>query len=256
MCTYNLVYTSIHFCLISCLVKLWITNGPNMVISSTIICDTSRWSKSVSTYIILYRKPKPLILWIETLTPPNPCLYPQKWESSTKLVALGFFIVAPMCSSLLASFHLQIKIEFKSSVSIEYKHLMLTPMIGKLPRYAYTLSNTIWYQMENKWIFLKLGRDAQVPVSPFLDTPVIVVKYKNKEIGVEIRFFKYITNGGDWSIQHRMRNSDWVYSLLPQPYSLSTFRVTSGTLWWGGLLEFYWWLACEVARSQVTGGYR
>eukprot|EP01083_Nonionella_stella_P228243 809047_1 len=79
--------------------------------------------------------------------------------------------------------------------------------------------------MENKWTFLKEGHDRGVPISPYLESPGIVVKHKNEEGGLGIYFYKNATDGGDWIIQERIENSAWVSSLLPSPAPLSTFRV-------------------------------
>jgi len=81
------------------------------------------------------------------------------------------------------------------------------------------------YDMENKWTFLEEGAKRGVPVSPFLQTPGIVVKHRNEEGGLGIYFYKNATVGGDWIIQERIENSAWVSSLLPDGAPLSTFRV-------------------------------
>jgi len=152
----------------------------------------------------------------------------------SKLLALSFVLTASPICSLAAALHLWIKTGFTSSISNEYKHRLLAPddwfsywrlNCRVAGMHALLNDNPIGYQMENKWTFLKQGRDANVPVSPFLDTPAIVVKHKNEEGGLGIHFFKNATHGGDWIIQHRIQNSDWVASLLPQPAPLSTFRV-------------------------------
>lgn len=152
----------------------------------------------------------------------------------SKIVALGFVLTASPLCSMLASLHLWVKSGFKSNISKEYANRLLAPddwfsywrlncRVAGL--HALLNDNPIGYQMENKWTFLKQGRDSQVPVSPFLDTPAIVVKHKNEEGGLGIHFYKNATDGGDWIIQHRIQNSDWVSSLLPQNAPLSTFRV-------------------------------
>jgi len=151
-----------------------------------------------------------------------------------KPIALGFVLTASPVCSLFAAFHLWAKTGFKSSISGEYANRLLTPddwfsywrlncRVAGL--HALLNDNPIGYDMENKWTFLEQGRDKQVPVSPFLDTPAIVVKHKNEEGGLGIHFFKNATDGGDWIIQKRIHNSDWVQSVLPQNAPLSTFRV-------------------------------
>lgn len=46
------------------------------------------------------------------------------------------------------------------------------------------------YRQEDKWTFLKEGKEAGVPVSPFLEMENIVCKNKNIEGGMGIHFFK------------------------------------------------------------------
>ena len=82
------------------------------------------------------------------------------------------------------------------------------------------------YEMENKWTFLEEGSKKGVPVSPYLeDCPAIVVKHRNEEGGLGIHFYRNATDGGDWIIQKRILNGDWVKRHLPPNAPLSTFRV-------------------------------
>ncbi|GAX20392.1 hypothetical protein FisN_9Hh110 [Fistulifera solaris] len=81
------------------------------------------------------------------------------------------------------------------------------------------------YDMENKWTFLQEGVARGVPVSPFLSSPAIVVKHRNEEGGMGIFFYKNALEGGDWIIQERIQNSNWVSNHLPPNAPLSTFRV-------------------------------
>lgn len=81
------------------------------------------------------------------------------------------------------------------------------------------------YDMENKWTFLQEGEARNVPVSPFLKTPALVVKHRNEEGGLGIYFYKNATEGGDWILQERLHNAAWVENLLPPHAPLSTFRV-------------------------------
>lgn len=83
----------------------------------------------------------------------------------------------------------------------------------------------IGYEMENKWVFLEEGAKRNVPISPFLTAPGIVVKHRNEEGGMGIHFYKNAVSGGDWIIQETISNSDWVSTLLPPDAPLSTFRV-------------------------------
>ena len=59
----------------------------------------------------------------------------------------------------------------------------------------------------------------------YLDCPAIVVKHRNEEGGLGIHFYKNATDGGDWIIQERILNGDWVTKHLPKNAPLSTFRV-------------------------------
>jgi hypothetical protein len=81
------------------------------------------------------------------------------------------------------------------------------------------------YAMENKWLFLQKGMELGVPVSPCLSIPSLVVKHRNEEGGMGIFFYKNATVGGDWIIQEKIHNSEWVSSMLPKNSPLSTFRV-------------------------------
>ena len=71
-------------------------------------------------------------------------------------------------------------------------------------------------------------RRLGVPVSPFLDTSQakdLVIKHRNEEGGMGIFFYKNATEGGNWIIQERIHNSDFVNSMLPPNAPLSTFRI-------------------------------
>ncbi|CAN0589885.1 unnamed protein product, partial [Ectocarpus sp. 12 AP-2014] len=68
-----------------------------------------------------------------------------------------------------------------------------------------------------------------VPISPFLDIPAVVIKDKNEEGGMGLYFFKNATAGGDWIIQERLDNDEFVTSLLPDKAPLSTMRVISAS---------------------------
>jgi hypothetical protein len=151
-----------------------------------------------------------------------------------KIVALGFLLTAYPAVSFVASLHKWIKSRFQASISEEYATRLLAPddwfsywrlnccIVG-----LHSLLNDMpaGYEMENKWTFLQEGSKRGVPVSPYLKTPGIVVKHRNEEGGMGIYFYKNATEGGDWIIQERIQNSDWVSTLLPSNAPLSTFRV-------------------------------
>jgi hypothetical protein len=42
------------------------------------------------------------------------------------------------------------------------------------------------FDLENKWTFLLKGRDAGVPVTPFMDAPELVCKHINIEGGEHV----------------------------------------------------------------------
>jgi hypothetical protein len=152
----------------------------------------------------------------------------------TKLSALGFVLAASPACSLISSLHLWFKSGFQSSISKEYATRLLAPNdwfnywrmncnIASLHALMHDVPKG--YTMENKWTFLKDGDALGVPVSPFLRSPALVIKHKNEEGGLGIFFYKNATEGGDWILQEKIDNSDWVSSLLPENPPLSTFRV-------------------------------
>jgi hypothetical protein len=151
-----------------------------------------------------------------------------------RLGMLGFMTAVYPAVSLVSAMHNWFQSGFKESISQEYAVRLLAPddwfnywrlncnVVG-----LHSLLNDmpIDYTMENKWAFLKEGAAKGVPISPFLETPGVVVKHKNEEGGLGIYFYKNAVEGGDWIIQERIQNSDWVASLLPPSAPLSTFRV-------------------------------
>jgi hypothetical protein len=58
--------------------------------------------------------------------------------------------------------------------------------------HSLTRQNSPGYKQEDKWTFLKEGKEAGVPVSPFMEIEAIVCKNKNIEGGMGIHFFKVI----------------------------------------------------------------
>lgn len=89
------------------------------------------------------------------------------------------------------------------------------------------------FAMEDKWTFLTEAQDANVPVSPWLDTEALVIKDKNEEGGMGIHFFKNAVHGGKWIIQKKLTNAGKVEELLPEGAPLSTLRVITSSR--GGL---------------------
>ena len=149
-------------------------------------------------------------------------------------LAFGLVCTASPVVSAIASLHLWIKTRGKSSISEEYAIRLLAPddwfsywRLNCRIAGMHALLNDIprGYEMENKWTFLEEGNKIGVPVSPYLDTPAIVVKHRNEEGGMGIYFYKNATDGGDWIIQERIQNGEWVNQHLPSNAPLSTFRV-------------------------------
>jgi hypothetical protein len=102
----------------------------------------------------------------------------------------------------------------------------------RLVSYHSALSNHPDYLQEDKWTFLVDGKAAGVPVSPFIDViPTLVCKNKNVEGGMGIHFFHNAAHGGDWILQERLENAEWLNALLPPNAPLSTMRVITTSTW-------------------------
>jgi hypothetical protein len=151
-----------------------------------------------------------------------------------KLLAFSFVCTASPIVSFVASVHLWLKTRGKSSISNEYAIRLLAPddwfsywRLNSRVAGLHALLNDVppGYEMENKWTFLEEGSKRGVPVSPYLSCPAIVVKHRNEEGGLGIHFYKNATDGGDWIIQERILNGEWVKCHLPENAPLSTFRV-------------------------------
>ena len=159
---------------------------------------------------------------------------PLSLVAANRWIAFGFLMTAYPAVCLVSSVQKWIKTRGESSISEEYATRLLAPddwfsywrlnciIVGL---HAVLNDMPVDYQMENKWTFLEEGEKRGVPVSPYLKTPGIVVKHRNEEGGLGIFFYKNAVDGGDWIIQERIQNSDWVSSLLPDNAPLSTFRV-------------------------------
>jgi hypothetical protein len=154
----------------------------------------------------------------------------------TRWIGLPVLLTAyPLISGIAAIHHWR---KTGASISEEYATRLLAPndwfhywrlnctMVGL--HSLLDVDHRKEYEMENKWTFLEEGDAKGVPVSPFLKSPSsIVVKHRNEEGGMGIFFYKNAVAGGDWIIQDRIENSDFVNSLLPSKAPLSTFRVIS-----------------------------
>ena len=159
---------------------------------------------------------------------------PLSLVARSRLLSLGFVLTANPAVCLISSVHLWIKSRGKTSIADEYATRLLAPddwfsywRLNCRVAGLHSLLNDhpAGYDMENKWTFLDEGERRGVPVSPTLKSPAIVVKHRNEEGGMGIFFYKNATDGGDWIIQERIDNSEWVSSLLPPNPPLSTFRV-------------------------------
>jgi len=99
----------------------------------------------------------------------------------------------------------------------------------RLASYHSGKTKAVGYQMEDKWTFLKFAEDHDIPVSPCLKMPALCIKDRNEEGGMGINFFRNALNGGDWIIQERLDNDDFLNSMLPSNAPLSTFRVITAS---------------------------
>lgn len=95
----------------------------------------------------------------------------------------------------------------------------------RLVSYHSSTTKSKSYRMEDKWTFLVEGQELGVPVSPFLQIEDIVCKNKNIEGGLGIHFYKNALHGGDWIIQEKIKNAQWLNHLLPLNSPLSTMRI-------------------------------
>mmetsp|Transcript_2019 Transcript_2019/g.4087 ORF Transcript_2019/g.4087 Transcript_2019/m.4087 type:complete len:456 (-) Transcript_2019:72-1439(-) len=167
---------------------------------------------------------------------------PLSWMASSRWFALPYLMTVYPAVSLVAATHYALTSGWDTTVSVgkrltdEYARRLLAPddwfsfwrlncEIVALHSLFNSQETQSEYDMENKWTFIKEGLDRGVPVSPILKTPALVVKHRNEEGGMGIYFYKNATEGGDWILQERIENSDWVSSLLPAGAPLSTFRV-------------------------------
>lgn len=159
---------------------------------------------------------------------------PLSWWTRSSLLAWGYILTAYPVTCFIAAIHEWIRTKGKVSISQEYGTRLLAPddwfnywRLNCNVVALHSLLNDMPsdYDMENKWTFLEEGVKRNVPVSPFLRCPALVIKHRNEEGGLGIFFYKNAVVGGDWIIQEKIANSDWVANLLPPNAPLSTFRV-------------------------------
>jgi len=160
---------------------------------------------------------------------------PLSWFVTNRLVLyLSLQFCAPPVA-LLASLHKWFVSRGESSISLEYATRLLAPddwfsywrlNCNAVGLHSYLREFKKDYDMENKWTFLEQGEKKGVPISPYLKEPKsIFIKHRNEEGGMGIFCYKNATAGGDWILQERISNSEWVSSMLPDNAPLSTFRV-------------------------------
>jgi len=85
------------------------------------------------------------------------------------------------------------------------------------------------YEMEDKWLFLKKARENNIPVSPWLELDGFFVKHRNEEGGQGIHFYKSAHADGDWIVQKKLKNSEFLKTFLPEDAPLSTIRIVTGS---------------------------
>eukprot|EP00547_Thalassionema_nitzschioides_P015910 CAMPEP_0194249488 /NCGR_PEP_ID=MMETSP0158-20130606/20596_1 /TAXON_ID=33649 /ORGANISM="Thalassionema nitzschioides, Strain L26-B" /LENGTH=433 /DNA_ID=CAMNT_0038986015 /DNA_START=29 /DNA_END=1330 /DNA_ORIENTATION=+ len=159
---------------------------------------------------------------------------PLSWFVGSKVTALGLVLGVNPFVCFMASLHNWW--QTGGSISEEYATRLLAPndwfsywrlncnIVG-LHSYLDKDRAQADYDMENKWTFIQEAEKRNVPVSPYLKMPALVLKHRNEEGGMGIFFYKNALDGGDWIIQEKISNSDWVSSVLPPNAPLSTFRV-------------------------------
>lgn len=170
-----------------------------------------------------------------------------------KLTTFAFVFCAYPIIALVAAlhvFHVAMKEDGNSfgaalASGVEaFKEQLLTPrdwfslwrLNCRLASYHSGKTNAEGYKMEDKWTFLVDAEKARVPISPCMKVGEIVVKDRNEEGGMGIHFFKNACSGkGNWIIQEKLDNDEFVSSMLPADAPLSTFRVITASR--GGGLE-------------------
>ena len=80
------------------------------------------------------------------------------------------------------------------------------------------------YKLEDKWLFLQGAVKKNIPVSDWYTVQGVEVAHPlhKSQSG---KLFDSVTNSGDWIIQKRIFNSEYIADMLPKNAPLSTFRV-------------------------------
>lgn len=125
-----------------------------------------------------------------------------------------------------------------ADVAATYSGLLLRPepwffywrLNCRLASYHALLTQAPGYRMEDKWTFLHEAHAANVPISPYLDMPAVVVKDRNEEGGMGIHFYANAAHeGGRWIIQPVLSNDARVQKWLTPDAPLSTMRVITAS---------------------------
>ncbi len=101
-----------------------------------------------------------------------------------------------------------------------------------LVTYHSYLTHSNDYDMEDKWKFLKIGKEMNIPISPYFDDiETVVCKNILIEGGMGIHFFKNAIFGGNYIIQEKLKNALWLNNLLPNNAPLSTMRIITTSVY-------------------------
>ena len=80
---------------------------------------------------------------------------------------------------------------------------------------------------EDKYLFIKKCMENHINISPLIDIDEVFIKHKYIEGGQSCFKFKNVLKGGNWIIQEKFENSEFVKNLLPNNAPLSTIRIVS-----------------------------
>jgi hypothetical protein len=141
----------------------------------------------------------------------------------------------------------------RSGIAAAYHAYLLNPtdwfsfwrLNCRLATYHAYVTKETDYRVEDKWTFLTVAKELDIPVTPWLEVGHIICKHRNEEGGLGFQAFSNATVGGDWIIQEKISNADSISALLPSPAPLSTFRVISSST--GGMYS-------RAAGNGVEGG--
>mmetsp|Transcript_151 Transcript_151/g.602 ORF Transcript_151/g.602 Transcript_151/m.602 type:complete len:242 (-) Transcript_151:352-1077(-) len=78
-------------------------------------------------------------------------------------------------------------------------------------------------------VFLEACAREDVPASPYLRAPKLVIKHRNEEGGLSLHTYKNAAYGGEWIIQNALTNAAPIARLLPKAAPLSTFRLVTAS---------------------------